>query len=149
LSERRVSISGDGADDVVWTESSLRIRRDEKIEGTEVAVVSLVLDEGVLQVKDGYANPVSCRTAANLADGRFHQVVWSLHRSTGSFEVFIDDRLCQSQTSERSRATHPLTELLIGGAYGGGPFRRFVGALDDFRIYSRLLSAKEAAALTP
>jgi hypothetical protein len=263
LSERRVSISGDGADDVVWTESGLRIRRDEKVEGTELAVVSLklsdeyvadadcsqlviriedkqltvpdgrelhylfarddqrtvrdvsgygrhlqlqgvldwtedgsalvmdgnaarvgaeigsdavsvairfrtdkpdaglmwaksqrggmamFLDEGILQVKDGYANPVSCQTAANVADGRFHQVVWSLHRDTGSFEVFVDGRLCQSQTSERRRATHPLTELLIGGAYGGGPFRRFVGAMDDFRIYSRPLSAEEAAALTP
>jgi hypothetical protein len=77
------------------------------------------------------------------------QVMWSLHRSTGSFEVFVDGRLCQSQTSERSRAIHPLTEFLIGGAYGGGPFRRFVGAMDDFRIYSRPLSAEEAAALTP
>lgn len=77
------------------------------------------------------------------------QVVWSLHRHTGSFEVFVDGRLCKSHTSERSRPTHPLTEFLIGGAYGGGPFRRFVGAIDDFRIYSRLLSAEEAAALTP
>jgi hypothetical protein len=86
---------------------------------------------------------------AKRAGGDSFTATWEGMLEAPLSEPFVDGRLCQSETSERSRATHPLTEFLIGGAYGGGPFRRFVGAMDDFRIYSRLLSAEEAAALAP
>jgi hypothetical protein len=107
----------------------------------------MFLDGGNLQVKNGYARPLACGDGATLADGKYHRVVWNLHRSSGTFEVYVDGRSVREDRSEGNRETSPLEEFLIGGAYGAGPLRRLTGALDDYRVYSRRLTRQEVAAL--
>lgn len=109
--------------------------------------LAMFLDNGILQVKDGYGNPISCEEGGNLADGKFHQITWTLHRNNGAYQVYIDGLLVKSNSPSKTREVQPMEQFLIGGAYGGGPFRYFIGTWDDYRIYSRELTRKEIVQL--
>ena len=107
----------------------------------------MFLDNGILQVKDGYGNPISCEEGGNLADGKFHQITWTLHRNNGAYQVYIDGLIIKSNPPSKTREVQPMEQFLIGGAYAGGPFRYFIGTWDDYRIYSRELTRKEIVQL--
>ena len=105
--------------------------------------LAMFLNDGILQLKYGYGNPVPVPKGLDLADGRYHHVAWEVDNRTGGYRAFVDGVLCYTQESNRKLEMKPYEEFLIGGAYGGGPFRNFVGLLDDFRVYSRSLTPEE------
>lgn len=79
-------------------------------------------------------------TGVNLADNRWHHVVASFDSGvTGGVSLYIDGTL---------RATSTMTIVNQGsnvqvGIGQGGPTQVFSGAIDDPRVYNRILSASE------
>ncbi len=109
----------------------------------EVQITSVAVDDGFrLQTKE-----------AVQAMGWHHlTVTYSGSRLASGVEVFIDGKQAQ-YTVEQDNLFRPFRNngkpfaeaLRIGG--GGGPGRRFLGRIDDVRIYDRVLDGEEILAL--
>ncbi|HEX8833917.1 MAG TPA: LamG-like jellyroll fold domain-containing protein, partial [Abditibacteriaceae bacterium] len=77
-----------------------------------------------------------------LNNGQWHHVVATRQKSNGAMRLYINGVLFASATG----GTHSLTapaEMRMGFLYYGG--NPFAGALDEVRIYGRVLSATEVA----
>ena len=90
-------------------------------------------------------------TAANaptdVADGKWHQVVWTMTGNSLASQVVYIDGVAQS-LSDYSNGTPSSfsnsTDIYIGADPGSGSNdQKFNGTIDDVRIYNRALSASE------
>ena len=87
--------------------------------------------------------PSSQPAGADLADGRWHHAAFTWNRGKRQQQLFVDGTLVATNTGpEGGRASGGCT---LGRANTGGSF--IGGSLDEFRIYSRCLSADEVKAL--
>jgi hypothetical protein len=84
------------------------------------------------------------RSTTSINDGRWHHVAAVRSRATGAIRVFVDGKAEAAGTAGKQALTAP-QGLRIGQLQTGiNPFR---GGLADVRIYDRVLSAEEIAAL--
>lgn len=89
--------------------------------------------------------PTETPTNTLYNDGVWHLATLVNPGGTANFSLYIDGVLQKTSTA-KGTTTQPTYPLLLGTS-GSGAYQDYDGALDDFRIYSRALSAEEAAAL--
>lgn len=77
--------------------------------------------------------------------GRWRHLVAQFDADTDAFEVYVDGVLDASGTNTRNMVEQAAARLSFGARTGSS--QRFNGALDDFRVYNRWLTAAEIANL--
>jgi hypothetical protein len=77
-------------------------------------------------------------------DGRWHHVAGTRSRATGAIRVFVDGKLDSSRTAGKQSLT-AAKGMAVGQLQTG--INRFQGSLADVRVYDRVLSEAEVAAL--
>jgi hypothetical protein len=110
---------------------------------------SLVLKAGKVQVnlvKRWLDDALRVETEASLAPDQWHHVLMTYDgsRVAKGVKVYIDGRPAKLNVllDELNQSFETKEPLRIGA--GGGPGGRFVGLLDDVRVYNDCLSAEEA-----
>jgi hypothetical protein len=100
------------------------------------------LKDGVLGVNNvGW--PSSQPAGANLADGRWHHAAFTWNRGKRQQQLFVDGTLVATNTGPEGGGSSG--GCTLGRANTGGSF--IGGSLDEWRIYSRCLTADEVKAL--
>ena len=124
--------------------------------GTEAAILfdRRTTNGTVLALNDAGALFVQCHHGANsvaagyLPDGNWHHVAVTYDQSaTGSIEIYIDGVLAGSQANTTNWAWPAGQQIELGKSHDTY-WKRFDGSMDDFRIYSRILTATEIASVT-
>jgi fibronectin type 3 domain-containing protein len=82
-------------------------------------------------------------SSVNINDGAWHHVAATRNTTTGGMEVYVDGVLRGSGTGPAGSRTFP-PGLRIGSLQTGNNFLN--GALDDVRLYDRILTGSEIAA---
>jgi|GEM_PF-1849401 len=100
------------------------------------------LKDGVLGVNNG-GWPSSQPAGANLADGRWHHAAFTWNREKRQQQLFVDGILVATNTGPEGGGSSG--GCTLGRANTGGSF--IGGSLDEWRIYSRCLTADEVKAL--
>jgi hypothetical protein len=107
----------------------------------------------VIALNDAGAIFVQCSGGANslsagyLPDDNWHCVAVTYDQSaTGSIEIFVDGTSALSQANTAAWSW-PTTQEIELGASHDTYWKRFDGQMDDFRIYSRVLTATEIASI--
>jgi hypothetical protein len=83
-------------------------------------------------------------SSVNINDGTWHHVAATRNNTSGAMAVYVDGVLRGSGTGPTGSRTFP-PNLRIGSLQTGNNFLN--GALDDVRLYDRILSATEIAGL--
>jgi hypothetical protein len=83
-------------------------------------------------------------SSVNINDGTWHHVAATRNNSSGAVAVYVDGILRGSGTGATGSRTFP-SSLRIGSLQTGNNFLN--GTLDDVRLYDRVLTAGEIAAL--
>ncbi len=83
-------------------------------------------------------------SSVNINDGSWHHVAATRSNTSGAVAVYVDGVLRGSGTGATGSRTFP-PSLRIGSLQTGNNF--FNGTLDDVRLYDRILTASEIAAL--
>jgi fibronectin type 3 domain-containing protein len=83
-------------------------------------------------------------SSININDGTWHHVAATRNNTNGAMQVYVDGVLRGSGTGPTGSRTWP-PNLRIGSLQTGNNFLN--GALDDVRLYVRILTANEIAAL--
>jgi hypothetical protein len=83
-------------------------------------------------------------SSININDGTWHHVAATRNNTSGAMAVYVDGVLRGSGTGPTGSRTWP-ANLRIGSLQTGNNFLN--GTLDDVRLYDRILSAGEIAAL--
>ena len=78
-------------------------------------------------------------------EGLWSHVVAQFNAQDDTYEVWVDGQLDSSGVNPRDMVEQPDAPLSFGARTGST--QRFVGALDDFRVYDRWLSHREIAEL--
>jgi hypothetical protein len=111
---------------------------------------ALVLEGGkvhVLLIKRWLDDAIRIETERSLEPGRWHHVVMTYDgsREASGIKVYLDGQEAKLKVNlDDLNQSFKSTEPLRIGA-GGGPHRRFHGAIADARVFERVLSADEAA----
>jgi hypothetical protein len=86
------------------------------------------------------------KTLMPLVDSnRWYHVAAAFDAATDTFEIYIDGVLHHSGVSTNNQVAQPAARLAF--ATRTGAVEHFAGALDDFRVYNRKLSAAEVSEL--
>lgn len=100
-------------------------------------------DAGAIGIRPGSGRAV--KSAAPVNDNMWHHVVMTRDKVSGRIEIYVDGKLARAddgmQTGDKSTAFSALGRITDSAK----PY--FKGQLDDVRIWNRVLSAGEAAAL--
>ncbi|HMP83890.1 MAG TPA: LamG domain-containing protein [Verrucomicrobiota bacterium] len=83
-------------------------------------------------------------SSVNINDGTWHHVAATRNNTSGAMAVYVDGVLRGSGTGPTGSRTFPAS-LRIGSLQTGNNF--FNGTLDDVRLYDRILTVGEIAAL--
>jgi alpha-glucuronidase len=83
-------------------------------------------------------------SSVNVNDGAWHHIAATRDNTSGAMAVYVDGVLRGSGTGPTGSRSWP-TSLRIGSLLNGSNFLN--GALDDVRLYSRILSASEIQTL--
>ena len=77
--------------------------------------------------------------ASTIADTNWHHIAVTFTDSTNALRIYVDGALVTTATQalEADNATHVVT---LGNLHGGNGFS---GLLDEFRVYSRVLTLAE------
>ena len=100
------------------------------------------LKDGVLGVNNG-GWPSSQPAGADLADGRWHHAAFTWNREKRQQQLFVDGTLVATDTGPEGGGSSG--GCTLGRANTSGSF--IGGSLDEWRIYSRCLTADEVKAL--
>ena len=93
----------------------------------------------------GVGNPdTTIASNKSINDGVWHHCVATRQRSTGAMKIYVDGVLEKSGTGGTQALTTP-TKIRFGSLQTGMNF--FSGQLDDIRIYNRVLTDSEIAAI--
>ena len=96
-------------------------------------------------VAAGVGNPETfVASPGGFADGAWHHVVFTRHRESGEVVLYVDGVEAQRAVGGKQALTSPPALTLGRIQAGGGVFR---GALDEVRIYDRVLEAGEVVDL--
>jgi hypothetical protein len=82
------------------------------------------------------------KSAARVTDNNWHHVALTRDATTGRVEAYVNGTLSRSATSDTGAKTANITNI---GKVTGGEF--YDGDLDEVRIWNRVLSADEVAAV--
>jgi hypothetical protein len=83
-------------------------------------------------------------SSANINDGAWHHLAATRNNTTGAMQVYVDGVLRGSGTGPTGSRTLP-TVLCIGALQPGSNYLN--GTLDDVRLFNRILTAGDIAAL--
>jgi len=83
-------------------------------------------------------------SSVNINDGTWHHLAATRNNTSGEMKVYVDGVLSGSGTGPTGSRSWP-TVLRIGGLQTGGNYLN--GTLDDVRLYDRILTTNETAAL--
>jgi hypothetical protein len=98
------------------------------------------------QPKDRSSGACGVTTAVSIADGRWHNIVVTYHQGKGQFvRLYVDGREVSAGRNSREWSFAP-NDIRIGES-SDSYWQRCSGLIDDVRIYDRVLSAAEVAAL--
>lgn len=86
----------------------------------------------------------SIASSVNINDGTWHHLAATRNNTTGAMQVHVDGVPSGSGTGPTGSRTWP-TSLRIGGLQPG--YNDHNGAMDDVRLYDRILTTNEIAAL--
>src|SRR5262249_29286201 len=103
-------------------------------------------DDGTIfvQANDGNGTVNSFSTGA-VSDDHWHHIAYVYDQSASGFTtIYIDGVQSMTQAPMRPWSWDPAQRIELGRSHDGF-WRAFDGALDDFRIYNRILSAAEIA----
>jgi hypothetical protein len=84
-------------------------------------------------------------TNRSVNDGEWHHIVATRNSSTGVVQLYVDGVLDKTDSAATGPRTAP-NELRIGATHANPPVR-FVGNIDDLRLYGRVLSGGEVFSL--
>lgn len=94
----------------------------------------------------GVGNPdTTISSSMNINDGAWHHVAATRNSTSGAMTVYVDGILSGSGTGPTGARTAP-PNLRIGSLQTGNNFLN--GVIDDVRLYDRVLSASDIAALS-
>ena len=119
----------------------------EQSGGTNDIFWGWIDDTGHIGVQAG--NSTGARSANAINDGQWHFIALTRDATSGTVQVYVDGALSGTAASAKGLKTTPFSNLGRIGNTVGKP-KYFNGALDDVRIYNRVLTAGEvtsAAAL--
>lgn len=105
-------------------------------------------DDGTIfvQASDGNANVNSFSTGA-VSNDRWHHIAYVYDQSAaGSISIYVDGVLAGSQANGAAWSWNAGQQIELGRSHDGY-WRAYDGAMDDFRIYNRTLTATEVAQL--
>ena len=103
-------------------------------------------DTGRIGVMAG--DTAGAKSAKPVNDGTWHLVALTRDAASGRVQVYVDGVLSGEATSATGVKTTPFASLgRIEDTSGAIDY--FAGSLDDVRVYDRVLSASEVAALMP
>jgi hypothetical protein len=104
-------------------------------------------DNGTIfvQANDGAGTVNSFNTTGNVSDDLWHNIAY-VYDQAGGTTVYIDGVAAGSQATTRPWSWDPAQQIELGRSHDGY-WKAFNGAMDDFRIYNRMLSAAEVALL--
>jgi hypothetical protein len=85
---------------------------------------------------------ITVASSVNINDGTWHHVAATRNNTSGAMQVYVDGVLSGSGTGPTGPRNWP-TSLRIGGLQPGYNFLN--GALDEVRLYDRILTAEEIA----
>lgn len=80
------------------------------------------------------------KSAAQVNDGQWHHVALTRDQATGRVEVYVDGTPSGSATSVIGVKTSPFRSIGRTDDTGGTP-TGFVGAVGDFLVFNRVLTA--------
>ena len=105
---------------------------------------AIVNGKFVLGVGSAASGDTTIASSVNINDGTWHHLAATRDNTTGTVALYVDGVLRGGGTGPTGDRTFP-PGLRIGSLQTGGGFLN--GALDDVRLYSRILSESELAAL--
>ncbi|MEM8864288.1 MAG: LamG domain-containing protein, partial [Planctomycetota bacterium] len=100
----------------------------------------LHFDLGISGSPDTFATSGSVATA-----GRWYHIVAQFNSDTDEIEVYVNGELDHAETYPQDLTDQPAAPFTFADRTGAG--QNFSGALDDFRIYNRWLTAAEISEL--
>ncbi len=107
----------------------------------------------VIALNDGGAIFVQCANSANsfsggyLPDDKWHHVVMTYDQAVGATVAVYVDGVLTASNPNATAWTWPAAQQLEIGRSHDAYWRRLDGAMDDFRIYNRVLTDAEIAQL--
>jgi hypothetical protein len=93
---------------------------------------------------DLYLRGVTTNSPPGYANGSWHHTVVTWNGTTAVW--YINNSVYTSNASVGTSPEDPLESIFIGARTSGGGFR-FIGSVDDVRIYNRALTADEVNSL--
>jgi hypothetical protein len=101
------------------------------------------VDDGTIfvQANDGAGTVNSFSSTGVVGDDLWHHVAY-VYDQAGSTTLYIDGVVSGSQVTSRTWSWDPGQQIELGRSHDGY-WKRFNGAMDDFRIYNRMLTAAE------
>ncbi|HEX8911697.1 MAG TPA: LamG domain-containing protein, partial [Humisphaera sp.] len=99
---------------------------------------------GRIAVQAGDGAAAASTTAVN--DGQWHHVAFTRDAATGALQAYVDGALQATATGETGLKSVPFSSIGRIEATQG-PAAYFAGALDEVRIYNRVLTAAEVVAV--
>ena len=119
-------------------------------------LIPLALTGGAIGFNSGGTNDDTLNCATDINDGHYHHLVVTRNQATGEKQIYVDGVFSTNDFATPGLLNAP--QLITIGAladasnpdpaspeYSG--HNGFVGLMDDFQIYSRVLAASEVAAL--
>ena len=106
--------------------------------GTSIVNGKFVLGVGA------WNGDVTLASSVNINDGAWHHVAATRNNTNGAMQVYVDGVLRGSGTGPTGSRTYPAS-LCIGSLLPGYNFLN--GTLDDVRLYDRILTLAEIAAI--
>lgn len=108
-----------------------------------------ILPDGKVRIgardDDGGSAQILNSTAGDIVVGTFHHVVGVVDIANDLMQIYVDGVQVASATREFSNTTFPATNSKNGGigSNDDGTVNFFDGIMEDWRLYSRVLSAEE------
>ncbi len=100
-----------------------------------------------VQASDGNANVNQFSTVATVNNDRWRHVAYVYDQSVvGSISIYIDGALASSQANTAAWSWNAAQQIELGRSHDGY-WRAYDGALDDVRVYNRILTPAEVAQL--
>jgi hypothetical protein len=94
-----------------------------------------------VQASDGSGNVNQFSSTLAVSDDRWHHIAY-VYDQAGATTLYIDGMPAGSQMTTRPWSWDPAQQIEIGRSHDGF-WRAFNGAMDDFRIYNRMLTDLE------
>jgi len=95
----------------------------------------------------GVGNPdTTIKSTTSINDGQWHHVLATRTATTGAMAVYVDGNLEASGTGPAGWRAAPAV-LRVGGILTSGGSRFLIGSIDEVRLYDRVLTAGEIAAV--